>query len=138
MPTEEQIGAGNRVASELTTACAQKNMHGLGGCKKFDIKNFEFKEIITLYLNGDIDSVTGIWLAMQEIDDGGVIMSLKGKRVAEAILSIRRGMIDESGGGDPNSWDILLGMQAYRDSLEAMKRDGLISEYNLAEDTAEL
>lgn len=61
-------------------------------------------------------------------------MSEKGKKVAESILRIRRDIID-SHGHDPNSWHIVEKIQGYRDSLEAMKRGGLISDYNLFDDT---
>lgn len=64
LPSQKQIEAGNKVASELYDANIRKSMAGLGGCKEFDINDFEYKEIVTLYLNEEIDSVTGIYLAM--------------------------------------------------------------------------
>lgn len=63
--TDEQIKAGNDAASEMMTATIQKGMDGLGGCEKLDINKFKFKEIVRRYLNKEIDSVTGIWLAME-------------------------------------------------------------------------
>ena len=64
-------------------------------------------------------------------------MSIKGKKVAETILRIRRDIIDTHGKGNPNSWDVVGEIQGYRDSLEAMKMGGLISDYNLFDDTIE-
>ena len=62
--TVQQIEAGNNVASEMYTASIQKAI-GLGGCEEIDMNKFKFKNIVKRYLDGDIDSVTGIWLAME-------------------------------------------------------------------------
>lgn len=66
MPTQEQVVAGNLVASELITASCRKNMKGLGGCKEFNIADYSFPHIIKAYIENNIDSTTGIWLAMRE------------------------------------------------------------------------
>ena len=67
MPTKKQIDAGNRIAAELMTASIQKSFSGQGGCKEVNVEDYEFKEIVKLYLSEKIDSVTGIWLAMQSV-----------------------------------------------------------------------
>jgi len=67
--TKEKIEAGNRAASEMMTASIQKALGGVGGCEILNMNKFEFKNIIKRYLDKDIDSVTGIWLAME----GGLI-----------------------------------------------------------------
>lgn len=71
MPTEKQIKAGNDVAGELVVAACRKAFggDGLGGCKEFNLDDFEFKELVYLYVNEEIDSVTAIYLAMQQAGD---------------------------------------------------------------------
>lgn len=66
-PTEAMIKAGNDVASELMDANMQKCLGGIGGCKKFKLSNFKYKKIVKAHLAGEIDSVTGIWMAMEEV-----------------------------------------------------------------------
>ena len=68
LPSAKQVKAGNEVATEMFDASIQKSMYGMGGCKKFKISNFKYKAIVRAYLNEEIDSVTGIWIAMQEAE----------------------------------------------------------------------
>lgn len=63
-PNEDQVNAGHRISSELITASLRKEMGALGGCKEFNIDDFEFKDIIKLHLDNQIDSVVAIWMAM--------------------------------------------------------------------------
>jgi hypothetical protein len=62
MPSKKQIEAGNLIASEMYDASVQAC---LGEGKEFDIEQFHYKDIVQAYLNKEIDSVTGIYLAMQ-------------------------------------------------------------------------
>lgn len=64
LPTPEQIAAGNEIASELVTASLTKQMGELGG-KKPSLSG-KYTEIIQLYLDDVIDSVTAMYLAMRE------------------------------------------------------------------------
>jgi len=70
-------------------------------------------------------------------------MSKKGKKVAETILKLRQEALELAkrnnfGKTEHEMHWILSGTsQPYNDCLEAMKRGGLISNYNLADDTAE-
>lgn len=69
MPTENQIKAGRKVASEMYDASIRKALGGdIGGCKEFDINDFEFKDIVMMYINQEIDSATGIFLAMNSVE----------------------------------------------------------------------
>jgi len=65
--TEEMVEAGRKIANNLISANCQKSMSGLGGVKDFDLMDYpeEHRDVITQYLNGDIDSVTAIYIAMQ-------------------------------------------------------------------------
>jgi len=64
--TEEMAEAGRKIASNLITASCQKSMSGFGGGNLFDLTDYpeEHQDIINQYLNGDIDSVTAIYIAM--------------------------------------------------------------------------
>jgi hypothetical protein len=68
--------AGLSISSNLYDAQIQKSMGGLGGCKHFDINNFPQEEqpYILMYIKGDIDSVTAIYLYMKDVENkGGMI-----------------------------------------------------------------
>ena len=47
------------------------SMGGLGGCKHFDPADFpkHLHEIIRMYLDGEICSVEGIWMAMKDVHE---------------------------------------------------------------------
>jgi hypothetical protein len=60
MPTAEQQRRGNDAAAEMIDASVARAFD-----RVIDFDNFEFAEIVELYLNEEIDSVTGIYLAMQ-------------------------------------------------------------------------
>ena len=64
LPTEEQIENGNVIASEIVDLGISKDMYPLGGCKKFDTSTSKFKDILDLFFEDKIDSVTAIYLAM--------------------------------------------------------------------------
>jgi len=68
LPSAKQVKAGNEVATEMFDASIQRGMKGLGGCKKFKASNFKYKAIVHAYVKEEIDSVTGIWIAMQEAE----------------------------------------------------------------------
>lgn len=59
MPTAEQRRRGLKASQELFDAMLARV---LGQTQ--DLNRFEFSEIVGLYLSGDVDSVTGIYLAM--------------------------------------------------------------------------
>jgi len=69
-------------------------------------------------------------------------MSKKAKKVAETILKLRREKLESVKahnnfrGENKLHWLLNDASQPYQDCLEAMKRGGLISDYNLAKDTA--
>ena len=58
---QQQIEAGQRAASELYDAAVEKAL----GTPPFDWSDYKFREIVEAYLAGEIDSVTGIYLAME-------------------------------------------------------------------------
>lgn len=68
-------------------------------------------------------------------------MSKKAKKVAEVILKLKHEALDvakrDNIGKSTHEmhWIINDKSQPYNDCLEAMKRGGLISDYNLAEET---
>jgi len=68
LPSKKQIQAGHEAASEMIDAGIQRSMNGMGGCKKFKISNFKYKAIVRAYLKEEIDSLTGMWIAMQEAE----------------------------------------------------------------------
>lgn len=59
LPTAEQQRRGNKAAAEMFDASVVKTFEHV-----IDFKDYEFGEIVRLYLNDEIDSVTGIYLAM--------------------------------------------------------------------------
>lgn len=59
-PTEEQQRRGRQVAAEMIDATCARAFESV-----VDFDQFEFAEIVRLYLNEEIDSVTGIYMAMQ-------------------------------------------------------------------------
>lgn len=58
-PTLEQQRRGRQVAAEMTDATCARAFESV-----VDFDQFEFAEIVRLYLNEEIDSVTGIYMAM--------------------------------------------------------------------------
>ena len=73
MPTEKQIKAGKDISSELVIAKCRWAFGGarVGGCKEFDLDDFEFKELVRRYIQEEIEAVTAIYLAMQQAGGGG-------------------------------------------------------------------
>lgn len=59
-PTEEQHRRGRQVAAEMIDATCARAFDA----NNFDVTDYEFADIVQLYLNGEIDSVTGIYMAM--------------------------------------------------------------------------
>ena len=67
LPTAQQIAAGKAVAKELTDASLRFYMCGAGGCKDFKLSDFKYQELVKAHvMDKTIDSVTAIWIAMQE------------------------------------------------------------------------
>lgn len=67
-PTEKMIKAGQDWASLATDAHIAKSMGKLGSTKKqraWQLSNFKDTDLIEAYLNNEIDSVTGIYMAME-------------------------------------------------------------------------
>ena len=66
--TEKMIKAGNDIAGHLGNASIRKNMSGFGGCKLFVLEDYpkEFQYLIKAYVDGKIDSVIAIYLAMED------------------------------------------------------------------------
>ena len=67
-PTEAMIKAGNDWASHATDAHIAKCMGELGSTKEqrdWQLSNFENVDLIQMYLNDEIDSVAGIYMAME-------------------------------------------------------------------------
>ena len=67
-PTEAMINAGQEWASHATDAHIAKSMGELGSTKEqreWQLSNFKNTDLILMYLNGEIDSVTGIYMAME-------------------------------------------------------------------------
>ena len=68
MVTEEMREAGSQMASDLMDAQISVHINGLGGSK--DWEEFESShsgknmDLIRQYVNGEIDSVTAIYIAM--------------------------------------------------------------------------
>jgi len=66
--TLEMIKAGNDFASHATDASIARCMGELGSTKEqrqWQMDQFKNVDLIEMYLNGQIDSVTGIYLAME-------------------------------------------------------------------------
>ena len=66
-PTKAQVEAGREAASAMMSASIRNSMGGLGGCKHFDHADFpkHLHEIIRMYLDGEICSTEGIYMAMR-------------------------------------------------------------------------
>ena len=67
VPTEEMIKAGQNIASSITDAMISKHMNGLGGSKterEWQLSEHKNVDLILMYLNGEVDSVTAIYMAM--------------------------------------------------------------------------
>lgn len=66
--TEAMIEDGRQIASDIMNANVSKRMNGLGGSQTWDewldagVKN---RDLAIAYVNGEIDSVTAIYKAMQ-------------------------------------------------------------------------
>ena len=69
-PNKAQVEAGREAASAMMNASIHNSMGGLGGCKHFDHTDFpkHLHEIIRMYLDGEICSVEGIYMAMRGVD----------------------------------------------------------------------
>lgn len=59
-PTEEQQRRGCQVSAEMFNASMAQAFESA-----IDFESLEFPDLVQQYLNGEIDSVTGIYLAMQ-------------------------------------------------------------------------
>ena len=68
MVTEEMREAGSQIASDLMNAQVSFHVRGLGGSKDWDeFESFhggKNMDLIKQYVNGEIDSVTAIYIAM--------------------------------------------------------------------------
>ena len=67
-PTEHMIKAGQDWASHATDARVAKYMGELSstkGQREWQLSNFKNVDLIEMYLNDEIDSVTGIYMAME-------------------------------------------------------------------------
>jgi hypothetical protein len=66
--TDAMREAGDEIASHLMTACTREALGNsrVGGCLPFDVLDYptKYRKLITKYIEGDIDSVTAIYLAM--------------------------------------------------------------------------
>ena len=67
--TEKMVKAGNDIASNLSNVSVRKSRIGLGGCKDFVLESYpkEFQYLIEAYIVGKIDSITAIYLAMEDV-----------------------------------------------------------------------
>jgi len=68
IPTDKMIKAGQDWASHATDANIAKSMGELGSTKEhraWQLSEFKNIDLIEAYLNGEIDSVTGIYMAME-------------------------------------------------------------------------
>lgn len=68
MTVTEQMKKAGSIASNLYDASISKAMGGLGGCKTLDEwmdEEVPNRDIILLYLEEKIDSVTAIYMAME-------------------------------------------------------------------------
>lgn len=65
--TDKMIEAGKEIASLLVDATCQKSFGELGGCKKFNIDNYpkKYRNLIIKYINAEIESVTAIYISME-------------------------------------------------------------------------
>ena len=63
--TKDMAEAGNKIASELVNAELLKSTNGIGEFK--NSYRGEYSDIINQYLEGKIDSVTAIYIAMSNI-----------------------------------------------------------------------
>ena len=72
-PTQEIKEFGERIASALMDASIQSSMGGLGGCKHYNLSNFEpeMHPYILAYLEGVHDSVAILYAAMRTKELGG-------------------------------------------------------------------
>lgn len=66
-PSDEVKRFGERVASALANAHCQSSMKGLGGCKQYDLSDFEpeLHPYINAYLEGRHDSAAIMYAAMR-------------------------------------------------------------------------
>ena len=68
---EQVVVVGNTIASELMDATIAKSLAGTGCNLCFSITNYtpKFQDLIIAYLNGEIDSVTAIYIAMKREEE---------------------------------------------------------------------
>ncbi len=73
-PTEVMSKAGNDWASHAIDASIAKSMGELGSTKEdraWQLSNFKNIDLIESYLQNEIDSVTGIYMAMKRAEEEG-------------------------------------------------------------------
>lgn len=74
--TDEMKEAGRKMASDLVNALVSKEMNGIGGNLGFDdfAKNYTGSniDIIRDYINGNVDAVTAIYIAMERAKNESV------------------------------------------------------------------
>jgi hypothetical protein len=63
LPTQKQIEAGNEVAADLYDATISKALDDITEVE--ENTKYVYPDIVQMYLDEKIDTVTGIWLAMQ-------------------------------------------------------------------------
>jgi hypothetical protein len=61
------VKVGEEISSCLMDASIEKALGGIGGCKKFDLSVFpeKFHDLISAYLDEEINSVEAIYIAMR-------------------------------------------------------------------------
>jgi hypothetical protein len=72
MPTPEMIQAGNDFASKAMDVSIAKCLGELGSSREdraWQLDQFKNVDLIEMYLNEEIDSVTGIYLAMKRAEE---------------------------------------------------------------------
>jgi hypothetical protein len=70
-PSPEVKAFGEKVTSNIFTASIQNSMGGLGGCKTFNIENFDedVRPYIDAYIKGNNDSVAITYAAMRDMEE---------------------------------------------------------------------
>ena len=66
-PAPEVKAFGEKVSAAMYDASIRSSMGGLGGCRTFDLSDFDadVRPYIEAYLQGDLDSVAIIYAAMR-------------------------------------------------------------------------
>ena len=70
-PSPEVKAFGEKVNSAMFTASVQNSMGGLGGCKTFNIENFDedVRPYIIAYLEEKHDSIAITYAAMRDMEE---------------------------------------------------------------------